>query len=70
MRGDETMFGVNFADGRIKGYPVDNKTYYAYYCRGNISYGINNFANNGDATIGNILRFQFDRVTSIIRTGK
>jgi len=23
MRGDPTVFGVNFADGRIKGYPRD-----------------------------------------------
>ena len=26
MGGDETMFGVNFADGRIKGYPVGRRS--------------------------------------------
>ena len=34
MGGNTTMFGVNFADGRIKGYPVD-KLFYVYYVRGN-----------------------------------
>ena len=33
MNGNTTMFGVNFADGRIKGYPVD-KLFYVYYVRG------------------------------------
>ena len=51
MVDQEAMFGLNLVDGRIKGYPTQNKTYYAYYCRGNTSYGINSFANNGDATI-------------------
>ena len=51
MGTSEAMFGLNLVDGRIKGYPTQNKTYYAYYCRGNIDYGVNSFANNGDATI-------------------
>jgi hypothetical protein len=57
MNGDETLFGVNFADGRIKGYGLQmpfgpgEKTFTVMYVRGNISYGINNFADNGDSTI-------------------
>ncbi len=46
-----TMFGVNFVDGRIKGYPVTNKTYYVHCVRGNRDYGLNNFADNQDNTI-------------------
>lgn len=58
MGGDETMFGVNFADGRIKGYPTGpmpgqqvDKQYYVYYVRGNNDYGLNEFVDNGDETI-------------------
>jgi Protein of unknown function (DUF1566)/Dockerin type I domain len=57
MGGDATVFGVNFADGRIKGYPRDigpggtYNTQFVRYVRGNTSYGINNFVNNGDSTI-------------------
>ncbi len=58
MGGDETMFGVNFADGRIKGYPTgpmpgqtEDKQFYVYYVRGNTEYGINDFVVNGDGTI-------------------
>ncbi len=58
MAGDSTVFGVNFIDGRIKGYPkynppagiVLNKAYFRMV-RGNTSYGINNFIDNGDGTI-------------------
>ncbi|MHC5068085.1 MAG: sulfatase-like hydrolase/transferase, partial [Planctomycetota bacterium] len=47
----ESMFGVNFADGRIKGYPTKaSKTYYALFVRG-ASYGSNDFSDNGDGTI-------------------
>jgi hypothetical protein len=53
------MFGVNFADGRIKGYPVEpglgqteGKLFYARFCRGNTEYGQNNFIDNGDGTVG------------------
>jgi hypothetical protein len=56
MGGDSTVFGVNFADGRIKGYPRDNgpggvQTQYARYVRGNTDYGINDLIDNGDGTI-------------------
>lgn len=58
MNGNDTMFGVNFADGRIKGYGTGpmlgqsgNKTFYVLYARGNPNYGQNKFVNNGNATI-------------------
>ena len=51
MDNQEAMFGLNLVDGRIKGYPTQNKTYYAYYCRGNTNYGVNAFADNGDGTV-------------------
>jgi hypothetical protein len=57
MRGAETMFGVNFADGRIKGYGIEDprgrgeKTFYVLYVRGATDYGINQFKDNGDGTV-------------------
>lgn len=54
MGGNTTMFGVNFVDGRIKGYPVDlsiGKKYYVLYVRNNLNYGKNNFVDNGNGTI-------------------
>jgi hypothetical protein len=46
------MFGVNFADGRIKGYPAGTqKRYYVLYVRDNANYGKNSFIDNGDGTI-------------------
>ncbi|OGN89178.1 MAG: hypothetical protein A2Z74_01245 [Chloroflexi bacterium RBG_13_46_9] len=60
---NKTMFGYNFADGRIKGYPTDSvadfqppysvwqKKYYVQYVRGNTAYGTNHFTDNGDGTI-------------------
>jgi hypothetical protein len=50
------MFGVNFADGRIKGYGAKmptgkEKTFYALCVRGNPNYGKNDFADNGDGTV-------------------
>lgn len=57
MNGNETMFGVNFADGRIKGYPImdrrrgGKKKFYVLYVRGNPDYGKNRFKDNGDGTI-------------------
>jgi hypothetical protein len=57
MMNDETVFGVNFADGRIKGYPLvmgqtgEDKLFYVSYVRGNESYGINDFVDNADGTI-------------------
>ncbi len=51
MDGNATMFGVNFADGRIKGYPIENKTYFVIYVRGNTDYGVNDFVDDGDGTV-------------------
>lgn len=51
MNGMATLFGVNFADGRIKGYPYDMKTFYVICVRGNTDYGTNDFTDNGDGTI-------------------
>ncbi|MBU0490286.1 MAG: DUF1566 domain-containing protein [Chloroflexi bacterium] len=43
-------FGLNLADGRIKGYPID-KLNYVYFVRGNPAYGVNDFVANGDGTV-------------------
>jgi Protein of unknown function (DUF1566)/Putative metal-binding motif len=55
MGGDDTVFGVNFADGRIKGYPLSmfnsDNTFFVVYVRGNSDYGRNDFTDNGDGTI-------------------
>ena len=60
MNGNATVFGVNFADGRIKGYPksprgpggrMETKTLYVRYVRGNPDYGKNDFRDNGDGTV-------------------
>jgi len=50
------MFGVNFADGRIKGYGTTMpgrpaKTFFVLCVRGNPAYGKNGFHDNGDGTI-------------------
>lgn len=49
------VFGVNFADGRIKGYGLHmrdrEKTFYVLYVRGNPGYGQNRFKYNGDGTV-------------------
>ena len=51
----EMLFGVNFADGRIKGYGMQlhgqDKTYFVLYVRGSTEYGQNAFIDNGDGTI-------------------
>lgn len=53
--GTEMMFGVNFADGRIKGYTEaffnGDKTYFVMCMRGNTDYAVNNFTDNTDNTI-------------------
>jgi hypothetical protein len=65
MGGDSTAFGVNFADGRIKGYPkhfppTNTRTQmYVRYVRGNNSYGLNSFVDNLDSTIS-------DRATGLM----
>lgn len=60
MNANETVFGVNFVDGRIKGYPKikpnsgkPNKMYMRMV-RGNPKYGKNNFLDNGDGTISDL----------------
>ncbi len=64
MRGALTVFGVNFADGRIKGYPRDRgprgaSAQFVRYVRGNTKYGQNDLVDNGDGTIT-------DRATGLI----
>jgi len=58
MNGNPTAFGVNFADGRIKGYPMTgisptglHFTAFLLCVRGNPEYGKNLFVDNGDGTI-------------------
>ena len=59
MGGNHTVFGVNFADGRIKCYPSSRvgpgqgrvKLFHCLHVRGNPEYGKNDFADNGDGTI-------------------
>jgi hypothetical protein len=50
MGGNPTAFGVNFADGRIKGYGT-NMSHFVRYVRGNTDYGVNDFVDNGNDTI-------------------
>ncbi len=57
FRGYAKLFGVNFADGRIKGYDLlmpggrMEKTFFVQCVRGNPQYGKNDFHDNGDGTI-------------------
>jgi len=58
MRDEKAFFGVNFADGRIKGYPqkgddvqTDDGRWYLRLVRGNTDYGLNSFIDNNDGTI-------------------
>ncbi|MBF0176119.1 MAG: DUF1566 domain-containing protein [Magnetococcales bacterium] len=60
MLGDKTVFGVNFADGRIKGYgyrrpgmPGVAKRFYVRYVRGPI-YGVNQFVDHGNGTVSDL----------------
>jgi hypothetical protein len=60
------MFGVNFADGRIKGYGTairgrPAKTFYTLCVRGNPAYGHNDLHDNADGTIS-------DRATGLMWT--
>lgn len=71
----ELLFGVNFADGRIKGYGLQmpfgpgEKTFFVMYVRGNLTYGINNFSDNGDSTITDnatgLMWMQYDSKSSM-----
>lgn len=64
-RGFDKLFGVNFADGRIKGYDLFmpgggmQKTFFVLCVRGNPAYGKNDFHDNADGTIT-------DRATSLM----
>lgn len=56
MMNSPTVFGVNFADGRIKGYGYVmpgglQMDFYVQYVRGNPQYGINQFVDLADGTI-------------------
>ena len=55
MGGDHTVFGVNLADGRIKGYGTtlfgNDKLSFVQCVRGNTSYGVNDYTDNGDGTV-------------------
>ncbi|MFA6831360.1 MAG: DUF1566 domain-containing protein [Bacteroidaceae bacterium] len=52
---NELLFGVNFADGRIKGYGLKfgrrDKTFCVLLVRGTKNYGKNNLVDNGDGTV-------------------
>lgn len=60
MHGSPTQFGVNFGDGRIKGYPLDRRPdgrvvrKYYRFVRGNPDYGKNRFVDNGDGTVSDL----------------
>ncbi len=65
VRGFGKLFGVNFADGRIKGYDLFmpgggvQKTFFVLCVRGNPGYGRNDFHDNADGTIT-------DRATGLV----
>lgn len=58
MNNDATVFGVNFADGRIKGYPrykpgtggTEPQLMFARYVRG-AAYGVNRYEDRGDGSV-------------------
>jgi len=61
----DKLFGVNFADGRIKGYDLKmpgrrmEKTFFVQCVRGNSNYGANDFRDIGDGVI-------LDRATGLM----
>ncbi len=59
---EQLIFGVNFADGRIKGYGTglhgQDKQFVVRFVRGE-EYGINDFVDNGDGTVS-------DKATSLM----
>jgi ribonuclease BN (tRNA processing enzyme) len=58
MGRDRSAFGFNFADGRIKSYPLHAQRY-VRCVRGNPAYGRNDFVDGGDGTIA-------DRATGLV----
>jgi len=48
-----TMFGYNFRDAYLKGYP-STKTFTVFHVRGNTNYGQNMLVDNGDGTISDL----------------
>jgi hypothetical protein len=59
MGGSDAVFGLNLADGRIKGYDIvmpdgSVKEFYVMFVRGNAEYGVNSFIDNGDSTISDV----------------
>jgi hypothetical protein len=57
--GGGKVFGVNFADGRIKGYDLTTASgtemkFFVLCVRGNSTYGVNHFMDNGDGTISDL----------------
>ena len=64
-RGFDKLFGVNFADGRIKGYDLQmpggaiEKTFFVQCVRGNPGYGTNDLHDNSDGTVT-------DRATGLV----
>lgn len=67
MGKDETVFGVNVADGRIKGYPLfdprskKGEMYTVYFVRGNESYGINDFSSNKNTVLDSATGLMWDK---------
>ena len=59
VRDGGKLFGVNFADGRIKGYDLmmpgrGEKTFFVICVRGNTAYGRNDFKDNADGTVSDL----------------
>ena len=60
MGGQDTVFGLNVADGRIKGYPIidprsgKGKKFTVRYVRGSEDYGLNHFQDNKNGTISDL----------------
>jgi hypothetical protein len=54
MNGNPTMFGVNYVDGRIKGYPSDTKPFYVRCVTGNEDYGVNEYVEQADDVVSDI----------------
>jgi hypothetical protein len=58
--GSPKLFGLNLADGRIKGYDLllpdgrTEKTFFVQLVRGPASYGVNSFTDNGNGTVTDV----------------